>query len=221
LLALASRCLSFFSERKAVARHHQHLTIHDSSEVQPVCLLPRPVEVRHQVHVRSPPASGTPNLWNPVELTNFYHLQKPDLPHRCPFTERRCQLVKWNQTLMVLYFCWPEPLPPKMHYASDRLHSRALEALQDLDAFPLLCGFVRACVLFILGLGKIPHTHYPYPNYPNPNPNYPNPRYLIPCSDSNFHYPKLVWVIRVIHSGTQTTRTTRNLPFSLYLFTCC
>lgn len=53
---------------------------------------------------------------------------------------------------MVLYFCWPEPLPPKMHYASDRLHSRALEALQDLDAFPLLCGFVRACVLFILSL---------------------------------------------------------------------
>jgi hypothetical protein len=72
-----------------------------------------------------------------------------------------------------------------------------------------------------VGLGKIPDTHYPYPNYPNPNPNYPNPRYPIPSSDSDCHYPKLVWVIRVIHSGTQTTRTTRNLPLSLYLFTCC
>jgi hypothetical protein len=56
-----------------------------------------------------------------------------------------------------------------------------------------------------VGLGKIPDTHYPYPNYPNPNPNYPNPRYPIPSSDSDCHYPKLVWVIRVIHSGTQTT----------------
>jgi hypothetical protein len=71
-----------------------------------------------------------------------------------------------------------------------------------------------------LGLGRIPDTHYPYPNYPNPNPTYSNPRYPIPSSDSDCHYPNLVWVIRVIHSGTQTTRTTRNLPLSLYLFTC-
>jgi hypothetical protein len=73
----------------------------------------------------------------------------------------------------------------------------------------------------LLGLGKIPDTHYPYPNYPNPNPNYPNPRYPIPSSDSDCHYPKLVWVIRVIYSDTQTTRTSRNLPLFLYLFTCC
>jgi hypothetical protein len=69
-----------------------------------------------------------------------------------------------------------------------------------------------------VGLGKIPDTHYPYPNYRNPNPNYPNPRYPIPSSDSDCHYPKLVWVIRVLHS---CTRTTRNLPLCLYLFTCC
>jgi len=54
-------------------------------------------------------------------------------------------------------------------------------------------------------LGKIPDTHYPYPNYPNPDPNYPNPRYPIPNSVSDFDYPKLVWVIRVISPGTQTT----------------
>jgi hypothetical protein len=55
--------------------------------------------------------------------------------------------------------------------------------------------------LWRLGLCKIPDTHYPYTNYPNL-------RYPIPSSDSDCHYPKLVWVIRVIHSSTQTTRTT-------------
>jgi hypothetical protein len=65
--------------------------------------------------------------------------------------------------------------------------------------------------LILFGLGKIPDTHYPYPNYLNP-------RYPIPISDSDCDYPKLLWVTRVIHSGT---RTTQNLHLSLYLFTCC
>jgi hypothetical protein len=69
-----------------------------------------------------------------------------------------------------------------------------------------------------LSLGKIPDTHYPYPNYPNPDPNYPNPRYLIPNSDSDFDYPKLVWVIWVIYPGTQTTQT---FVFVFVFIICC
>jgi len=56
-----------------------------------------------------------------------------------------------------------------------------------------------------IGLGKLPDTHYPYPNYLDLDPNYPNPRYPILNSDSDFDYPKLVWVIRVISSGTRIT----------------
>jgi hypothetical protein len=70
-------------------------------------------------------------------------------------------------------------------------------------------------------LGKIPDTHYPYPNYPNPDPNYPNPRYPILNSDSDFDYPKLVWVIRVISLGTQTTRTTQRFVFVFVFIMCC
>ena len=61
--------------------------------------------------------------------------------------------------------------------------------------------------------GQITDTHYPYPNYPDPNPNYPNPRYPILNSDSDFDYPKLVWVIRVISPDTRITR----LSLSLYI----
>jgi len=63
--------------------------------------------------------------------------------------------------------------------------------------------------LFIVSLGKLPHTHYLYPNYPDLNPNYPNPRYSILNLDSNFDYPKLVWVIRVVSPDTRTTRITQ------------
>ena len=56
---------------------------------------------------------------------------------------------------------------------------------------------------WVIGLGKIPDTHYPYSNL---DPNYLNPRYLIPNLDSDSNYLNLVWVIRVISPGTQTTR---------------
>jgi hypothetical protein len=72
-----------------------------------------------------------------------------------------------------------------------------------------------------LSLGKIPDTNYPYPNYPNPDPNYPNPRYPILNSDSDFDYPKLVWVIRVISPGTQTTRTAQRFVFDFVFIMCC
>jgi hypothetical protein len=64
-----------------------------------------------------------------------------------------------------------------------------------------------------VSLGKIPDTHYPYPNYPNP-------RYPIPNLDSDFDYPKLVWVIRVISPGTQTIRTTQTFD-SVFVFIMC
>jgi len=70
----------------------------------------------------------------------------------------------------------------------------------------------------ILGLDKLPDTHYPYPNYPDPDPNYPNPRYPILNSDSNFDYPKLVWVIS---SGTRTTRITQIFVYIFVFIMCC
>jgi hypothetical protein len=61
-----------------------------------------------------------------------------------------------------------------------------------------------------LSMGKIPYTHYSYLiNYSNLDSNYPNLRYRILNSDSNFDYPKLIWLIRVISPSTQTTRTTQ------------
>jgi hypothetical protein len=71
-----------------------------------------------------------------------------------------------------------------------------------------------------VGLGKLPDTHYPYLNYPDPNPNYPNPRYPILNSDSDFDYPKLVRVIRVISPGTRTTRITRIFVY-IFVFIMC
>jgi hypothetical protein len=68
---------------------------------------------------------------------------------------------------------------------------------------PGLADLLRRSGSYVqLSLGKLPDTHYPYLNYPNSNPNYPNLRYLILNSDSDFDYPKLVWVIRVISPGT-------------------
>jgi hypothetical protein len=57
---------------------------------------------------------------------------------------------------------------------------------------------------------QIPYTHFSYSNYPNL-------KYLIPSSDGDCDYLKLVWVIWVIRFGTQTTRGTQNLLLSLYL----
>jgi hypothetical protein len=63
----------------------------------------------------------------------------------------------------------------------------------------------------LLRVGKIPDTQFPNPNYPNPDPKYPYPNYTITISDSDCKNPKLVWVIRVMFSGTRTTRITRNI----------
>ena len=57
-----------------------------------------------------------------------------------------------------------------------------------------------------LRVGKIPDTQFPNPNYPNPDPKYP-----ITISDSDCRNPKLVWVIRVMFPGTQTTQITQNI----------
>ena len=72
-----------------------------------------------------------------------------------------------------------------------------------------------------LSLRKLPDTNYPYPNYPDPNSNYLNPRYPILNSNSDFDYPKLVWVIRVISSGTQTTRITQIFVYIFVFIICC
>ena len=64
-----------------------------------------------------------------------------------------------------------------------------------------------------LVLGKLSDNHYPYPNYANP-------RYPILNSDSDFDYPKLVWVIRVISPGTRTTRITRIFVY-IFVFIMC
>jgi len=72
---------------------------------------------------------------------------------------------------------------------------------------------VRAKWVFGLGLGKLLDTHYPYMD-----PNYPNPRYPILNSDNDFDYPKLVWVIRVISSGT---RITRIFVYIFVFIMCC
>ena len=66
-------------------------------------------------------------------------------------------------------------------------------------------------------LGKLPDTHYPYPNYPDPDPNYPNLRYPILNSDSDFDYPKLVWVIQIISPVPELTELPKYLSISLYL----
>jgi len=62
---------------------------------------------------------------------------------------------------------------------------------------------------------RYPFTHYP--NYPNPDPNYSNPSYPIPSSDSDFDYPKLVWVIRIISPGIKLPELPKYLSLSLYL----
>jgi hypothetical protein len=72
-------------------------------------------------------------------------------------------------------------------------------------------GTIRVFPSFSLRMGKIPDTQFLNPNYPNPDPKYPNPNYPITISDSDCKNPKLVWVIRVMFSGTQTTRITRNI----------
>jgi hypothetical protein len=59
-----------------------------------------------------------------------------------------------------------------------------------------------------LKVGKIPDIQFSNPNYPNSDPNL---NYPITISDSDCKNPKLVWVIRVIFSGTRTTRITRNI----------
>jgi hypothetical protein len=56
-----------------------------------------------------------------------------------------------------------------------------------------------------LRVDKIPDTQFSNPNYPNPDPKYPNPNYPITILDSDCKNPKLVWVIRVMFSGTRTT----------------
>jgi len=46
----------------------------------------------------------------------------------------------------------------------------------------------------------------PVPELPKPGPKIPEPEVPNLNSDSDFHYPKLVWVIQVISPGTQTTQ---------------
>jgi hypothetical protein len=135
-------------------------------------------------------------------LQDFHSLQQGDLSVH----DYCCRLKRLADTLTdVVHPITDQDLVVNTMRGLSNKFTNALDVINAMNPLPSFLW-----VHSYLGLGKIPDTHYPYPNYPNPNPNYPNPR-----------YPKLVWVIRVIHSGTQTTRTTRNLPLSLYLFTCC
>jgi hypothetical protein len=54
-------------------------------------------------------------------------------------------------------------------------------------------------------------TRYPLlaPELAGPKPELPEPGYPILISDSDFDYPKLVWVIQVISPSTRTTRITQ------------
>jgi hypothetical protein len=69
----------------------------------------------------------------------------------------------------------------------------------------LASGKESPCSVFDLRVGKIPDTQFPNPNYLNPDPKYPNPNYPITILDSDRKNPKLVWLIWVMFSGTQTT----------------
>jgi len=77
---------------------------------------------------------------------------------------------------------------------------------------------------FVLPLGTRPGqiTRYPLPvpELLGSEPELPEPEVPILNSDSDFDYPKLVWVIRVIFPGTRTTRITRIFVY-IFVFIMC
>ena len=81
----------------------------------------------------------------------------------------------------------------------------------DLSRQELLCH--DKSQLLLLMPGQI--TRYPLPVS---EPELPNPRYPILNLDSDFDYPKLVWVIRVISLGT---RITQIFVYIFVFIMCC
>ena len=123
---------------------------------------------------------------------------------------------------------WVELILEK-HYINEKLPNhikRGLSSGEITQCFfkPLKAFLSHNCILGIplfsgmmLGMsnkhGKLPDIYYPYPNCPNP-------RYPILNSDSNFDYPKLVWVIWVVSPGTRTTRITQIFVY-IFVFIMC
>ena len=68
--------------------------------------------------------------------------------------------------------------------------------------------------------GQITRYPLPVPELPG-SEQLPEPEVPDLNSDSDFDYPKLVWVIRVISPGTRTTRITQIFVYIFIFIMCC